>query len=327
MDKPMIYITRNIPRSIIEPYEDRFHFRMWTKADTPVPIDVLLTESKQADGIICMLTENLDGHFIQRNSHLKIIANNAVGYDNIDIDAAEKQQIIVTNTPDVLTHTTADLTFALLMVTARRIIEAHQVIQNDEWKYWSPYFLAGTDIHHRTVGIVGMGRIGEAVAQRAKGFDMKILYHNRSRDYEKEQSLQAEYVHFDELLRRSDFVVSLVPLTAETNRLFDHHAFRQMKSSAIFINASRGQVVDEDALFRALKEKEIRAAGLDVFAEEPIRSDHPLMTLDNVVCLPHIGSASIETRTNMLKLCLENIDGYFYGAGPKTAVTKKNDEQ
>lgn len=321
MSRPIIYITRKIPSSIIKPYEDRFHFRMWTEDDTPVPKDILWKECKHADGMISMLTENLNREFLRSHPHIQIIANNAVGYDNIDIDIARKQQTVVTNTPDVLTETTADLTFALLMVTARRIIEAHQVIENDEWKQWSPYFLAGTDVYDQTIGIVGMGRIGEAVARRAKGFNMKILYHNRFRNEAKEEVLQAEYTEFNELLQRADFVVSLVHLTAETFHLFDAEAFQKMKRSAIFINASRGQVVDEHALYNALKDKQIHAAGLDVFAEEPIRRNHPLRTLKNAVCLPHIGSASMQTRTNMLKLCVENIDGYFYGDGPKTAVT------
>lgn len=293
---------------------------MWEQEDIPVPREVLKQEISHADGLLCLLTDQIDDDLLAGAPQLKIIANMAVGYDNIDIEAAKRRQIIVTNTPDVLTETTADLTFALLMATARRLIEAYDYIKEDHWQHWSPFLLAGTDIHHKTLGIVGMGRIGEAVAQRAMGFNMKILYHNRSRKLEVEQKLGATYVTFEQLLKEADFVVCLVPLTEETKYLFDAKAFRLMKSSAIFVNASRGQTVNEADLIEALRTKQIAGAGLDVFAEEPIRSDHPLMHIKEVVCLPHIGSASMETRQRMIELCIDNLVGYFQGTGVKTPV-------
>ncbi|PAV28741.1 D-glycerate dehydrogenase [Virgibacillus profundi] len=320
MSKPIIYITRRIPDEIIEPYRETIDFRMWKKEDQPVPRDILLEEVAQADGLLCMLSDKIDKELLSKASKLKIAANLAVGFDNIDIEAAKQQEIIITNTPDVLTETTADLGFALLMATARRIVEAEKYIQKDQWKNWSPYLLAGTDVHHKTIGIVGMGRIGEAIARRAKGFGMSILYHNRTRKYDSESELGATYVGFDQLLDKADFVVSVVPFTNETNKLFDQSAFSKMKSTAIFINISRGAVVDEDSLLEALKTKQIKAAGLDVFEAEPIRKSHPLLMLDNVVCLPHIGSASEETRTAMLQLCLDNITSVLQGKEPKTAV-------
>ena len=320
MGKPNIYITRKIPEYLLEPFKARLNITMWTSESKPVPKDILYEEAKKADGLLCLLTEKIDQAFCQHASHLKIIANMAVGYDNIDLEVAKNNNIIVTNTPDVLTETTADLTFALLMATARRLIEATNYIYNDQWGEWSPFMLAGSDIHHKTIGIVGMGRIGEAVAKRAKGFNMDILYHNRSRNLEVEKELNATYVSFEDLLKESDFVVSLVPLSEATVDMFDKKAFQTMKSSGIFINASRGGVVDEDALFEALDKKVIRAAGLDVFKQEPISSTHPLTNLTNVVLLPHIGSASVATRENMLKLCLENIDLVFQGKQPKTPV-------
>lgn len=320
LQKPIIYITRQIPTNILEPYTSQFQFRMWDKENIPVTRDVLRKEIRDADGLLCLLTERIDETLLIEAKRLKIIANMAVGYDNIDVDAARRRNIIVTNTPDVLTETTADLTFALLMATARRIIEANNYIKEDKWGDWSPFLLAGTDIHHKTIGIVGMGRIGEAVARRAKGFGMNILYHNRSRKLEVEQELDATFVSLDELLGKSDFVVSLVPLTDKTRHLFNKQTFQKMKRTAIFINVSRGQTVDEEALVEALQTKEISAAGLDVFSHEPIKSDHPLVQLDNAVCLPHIGSASHETRVNMLKLCIENIASYFDGTGVKTPV-------
>src|SRR5690625_917520 len=241
-------------------------------------------------------------------------------YGNINIAEATQKRIIVTHTHEVLTETTADLTFALLMATARRLIEESDYIREDKWGPWSPFQLAGADVHHKTIGIVGMGRIGEAVAKRAKGFGMSILYYNRSRKYEAENTLGAVYTEFDTLLEKADFVVSLAPLTAETKHVFNEQAFQKMKKSAIFINASRGGTMDERALYKALQEKEITAAGLDVFEKEPIHSDHPLVNLDNVVCLPHIGSASMETRVGMFNLCLDNIALFFDGDKPKTPV-------
>ncbi|UJL45184.1 D-glycerate dehydrogenase [Virgibacillus sp. NKC19-16] len=320
MTKPYIYITRKIPDEIINPYVEQFDFKMWEKADEPVPRDILLEEAKRADGLLCMLSENIDKELLNIAPQLKIVANLAVGYDNIAVDEAKERGITITNTPDVLTETTADLTFALLMATARRIVEADTYIQKDLWRNWAPYLLAGSDIHHKTIGIVGMGRIGEAVARRAKGFGMSILYHNRSRHVEAEKELQATYADFKELLTTSDFVVSLIPLSKDTNQLFDRDVFDKMKSSAIFINASRGATVDEEALYDALRTNQIKAAGLDVFTEEPIRANHPLVQLDNTVCLPHIGSATEQTRTDMLNLCLDNIAAVFSGNAPKTPL-------
>lgn len=320
LEKQHIYITRKIPNELLQPYQEQFHFSMWEKESEPVPREVLLEKVEHVTGILCLLTDQIDEEVFNKAKHLQLVANMAVGYDNIDVEAAKARQVIVTNTPDVLTETTADLTFALLMATARRIVEANEFIKKDEWKDWSPFLLAGSDIHHQTIGIVGMGRIGEAVARRAKGFGMNILYYNRSRKTEAEQELDATYVSFEKLLTEADFVVCLTPLTPATHQIFNKQAFEKMKQSAIFINASRGMTMDEQALYEALKAGEIKAAGLDVFATEPIRASHPLLELDNVVCLPHIGSASVATRENMIKLCLENLSSYFNGHGAKTPV-------
>lgn len=319
--KPIIYVTRRIPDYLLDPYRNKFQFRMWDQTDIPVPKDILYEEALKADGIVCLLTETIDYDFLHHANHLKIIANMAVGYDNVDVEAAEKFNVIVTNTPDVLTETTADLTFALIMATARRLVESSQFIYENRWGDWSPFQLAGTDIFNKTIGIVGMGRIGSAVAKRAKGFNMKVLYHNRSRNEHVEKELDATYVSFEDLLKRADFVVSLLPLSAATEKKFDYNAFAMMKETAIFINASRGGVVDENALYDALRLNQIKAAGLDVFAEEPINASHPFTTLKNIVLTPHIGSATKETREKMLTLCLDNIEQTFDGQGPITPVT------
>lgn len=319
--QPIVYVTRKLPDEALKALSEVATVKMWEKDDVPVPRDVLLQEAKEATALLTMLTERVDEELFEACKQLKIVANMAVGYDNIDVSAAQKHNVIVTNTPDVLTDTTADLTFALLMATARRLMEATDYIKRDEWTTWSPFQLAGHDIHHKTLGIVGMGRIGEAVAKRATGFDMEILYHNRSRRPSAEEKYGATYCSFDELLAKSDFVVCLAPLTEETKHLFNEVAFKQMKPSAVFINASRGALVDEAALYEALKNGEIARAGLDVFEQEPIRSNHPLVHLPNVVALPHIGSASFETRMKMATLAAENIATYIESGKAITPVT------
>lgn len=320
--KPYIFITRKLPEHIISKLQDHYTIGMWDKEDIPVPRTVLLEEAKKAEALLTMLSDPIDQEVIDAGENLKVIANLAVGFDNIDLARATARGIAVCNTPEVLTDTTADLTFGLLMATARRLIEAAEYVKEGKWQSWSPLLLAGHDIHHKTIGIVGMGKIGETVAKRATGFDMEILYHNRSRKPEVEQALGAKYASFDELVKRSDFIVCLTPLTNETRNLFTADVFASMKRSAIFINASRGPVVDEEALIAALENGIIAGAGLDVFTVEPISADHPLLTLPNVVALPHIGSSSVETRETMMELCLENIHAVLTGHTPKTLVNK-----
>lgn len=319
--KRNIYITRRIPDYLLTPYREKFNFRMWDKEKVPVSKDVFYEESLKADGILCLLTESIDYDYLAHANHLKVIANMAVGYDNVDVAAAEQFDVVVTNTPDVLTETTADLTFSLLMATARRLMESSQYIYDNRWGDWSPFQFAGTDIYNKTLGIVGMGRIGTAVARRASGFNMNVLYHNRSRNEEVEGELGVSYTSFENLLAESDFVVSLLPLSEATEKKFNREAFELMKDTGIFINVSRGGVVDETALYEALRTGEIQAAGLDVFTEEPIDSTHPFTSLNNVVLTPHIGSATKETREKMLRLCLDNLEETFYGKGPLTPIT------
>ncbi len=321
MGKPYVFITRKLPDEVIEPFLEEFEVDMWPHEGIPVDSETLYSEAEKADGLLTMLTDPIDESVIDRGKRLKIIANMAVGYDNINVSYAEKKGVIITNTPDVLTETTADLTFALLMATARRIVEAEQFIRENKWENWSPLLLAGKDIHHKTIGIVGMGRIGQEVARRAKGFSMNILYHNRSRKPEIEKELGASYSSFEELLQESDYVVCLTPLTPDTKGLFNAKAFKLMKRDGMFINVSRGATCDEHALFEALSSGEIAAAGLDVFEKEPISADHPLLTLPNVVALPHIGSSSKETRISMIQLCLDNLSLVLKGKSPKTRVS------
>ncbi|MFY4775539.1 2-hydroxyacid dehydrogenase [Metabacillus sp. RGM 3146] len=323
MKKPFVYITRSLPDEQVKQLSEIAIVEMWEKEEEPCPRNVLLEKAKQADALLTMLSDQVDQELLNAAENLKVISNLAVGYDNIDLKYASSKDIIVCNTPDVLTDTTADLAFALLMAAARRVVEAADYIKEGKWKGWSPLQLAGIDLHHKTIGIVGMGKIGSAVAKRAKGFDMKVLYHNRSRNEEAEQAVHAEYLDLEDLLAQSDFVVCLTPLTEQTKELFTYDRFKQMKRTAIFVNVSRGAVVIEGDLLRALEEGMIAGAGLDVFVKEPIEADHPLLKLQSVTALPHIGSATGETRRKMMDLCCKNIALVLKGDKPYTQVQLK----
>lgn len=305
--KPKVLITRKISREIVEKIEAVCSVEMWEEEEIQIPREVLEKKIVDMEGLFCLLTETVDSDLLDKAKKLKVVSNMAVGYNNIDIEAAKQRGITVTNTPGVLTETTADLTFALLMATSRRLIEASRCLHNGEWKTWSPMQLTGQDIFGATMGIIGMGRIGEAVAKRAKGFNMELLYHNRSRKPEVESNLGVQYLELDELLQQSDFVVVMTPYTKETVNLIAERELSLMKKSAILINTARGGIVNEEALYRALKNNEIWAAGLDVFETEPVSLDNPLLSLPNVVALPHIGSASIKTRLKMAELAADNL--------------------
>ncbi|PYZ92921.1 D-glycerate dehydrogenase [Salipaludibacillus keqinensis] len=320
MSKPFVFVTRQVPEVSLTALKEMAEVEVWPEKETPVPREILLKKAEKAVGLYTMLTDSIDEELLNRAANLKVIANLAVGFDNIDVDMASEKGIAVCNTPEVLSDTTADLTFALLMATSRRIVEAAQYIKEGKWNNWAPLLLAGTDIHHKTIGILGMGRIGSAVAKRATGFEMEILYHNRSHNEKAEKELGATFVSFDELIERSDYVVCLAPMTDDTKDLFTYDVFEKMKRSAIFINASRGGIVVEEDLIKALKEEKIAGAGLDVFRQEPITTDHPLLSLSNVVALPHIGSASIETRLAMAALASRNIVNVIKGDRPEAIV-------
>lgn len=318
--KPKVYITRKIPAEIVSKLTSYFNVTMWEEENEPVPREVLEREIKEVDGLYCLLTEKIDADLMERAKKLKVISTMAVGYNNIDVQAATDRGIIVTNTPGVLTETTADLTFALLMTTSRRLMEASNFLRNGEWKTWSPMLLSGQDVHNSTIGIIGFGNIGQAVARRAKGFNMEVLYYNRSRKIDAEKEIGATFVDKEKLLRDSDFICVLTPFTNETKHLIDKEELSLMKKTSILINTSRGEVVNEEALYEALKSGQIWAAGLDVFQQEPIPLDHPLLTLSNVVTLPHIGSASIQTRMAMANLAAQNLIEGLHGKNLKYTI-------
>ena len=285
----------------------------------------LVQKIRGVDGLICLLTDTVDKEVIDSNSGLKAIANVAAGFDNIDVAAATERGVMVTNTPGVLTETTADLAFALLISAARRIVEADTFTRERNFKGWElvqPHL--GTDVYGKTLGIVGMGRVGMALTKRAsQGFDMNILYWDPRSNKKAEEELDAQFVSFDVLLERSDFISIHVPLTEETRHLFGATEFKKMKQSAYLINTSRGPVVDEAALAKALRKGKIRGAGIDVYEEEPRVHPELLELKQNVVLTPHIGSASLATRTKMAVMAAQNMVAALQGSKPPNLVNKQ----
>ncbi len=318
--KQIVYITRKLPEEVVAPLREKFTVRMWEEEEIVVPKEILLEEAKSAHALWTTITDQITREVMENAPNLKVVSNFAVGFNNIDIKAAKELGITVTNTPNVLTETTADLAFALLLASGRRITEAEAMLRGGKWTSWSPMQLTGMDVFGATLGIVGMGRIGEAVAKRARGFEMNILYHNRTRKMDTEEMYGYEYVDLDDLLKRADFVLILAPLTEKTKNLIAKRELSLMKETAVLVNASRGGIVNEQDLYEALKAGEIWSAGLDVFETEPVSVDHPLLTLPNVTALPHIGSASIQTRLAMMKLNERAIGDVLEGRVPNHIV-------
>jgi lactate dehydrogenase-like 2-hydroxyacid dehydrogenase len=302
-----VFVTRQIFPEALDAIRKKAQVDLW-EDELPPPRQTLLEKIKGVDGVLCLLTEVVDAEFMDAaGSQLKVISQIAVGYNNIDVAEATRRGIPVGYTPDVLTQTTADFTFALLMASARRIPEGYKFVQAGKWRTWHPLHFLGQDIYGATLGIVGMGRIGFEVARRATGFNMRILYYDAARKPELERQLQMTFVDMDTLLRGSDFVTLHTNLTKETHHLMSDAQFSKMKKTAIVINAARGPVVDPRALYRALKEGKIGGAALDVTEPEPIPTDDPLLKLDNCLIVPHIASASVATRREMSRLAAQNL--------------------
>jgi lactate dehydrogenase-like 2-hydroxyacid dehydrogenase len=304
--KPKVYVTRKVPQAGIDLLRESCEVEVW-EGELPVPREVLLEKVRDTEGLYCLLTERVDEELLDAAPRLRVVSNMAVGYDNIDVAACTARGIPVGHTPGVLTDTTADLTFALLLAAARRLVEGVDYVRAGKWKTWGPTLLLGQDVHGATLGIIGLGRIGQAVARRARGFDMRILYHDIRRIPEAEATLGATYVELDTLLAESDFVTLHVTLTEATYHLIGREELRKMKPTAVLVNASRGGVVDPQALYEALRDGEIGYAALDVTEPEPIPPDHPLLSLPNCIIVPHIGSASVATRTKMAVMAAENL--------------------
>jgi glyoxylate reductase len=321
LPKPKVYITRQLFPEAIKILEKVAQVDVFEGEDDPVPRDLLLKKVEKIDGLLPMLTDNINAELMDRAKNLKVVSNYAVGYNNIDVDAATERGIMVTNTPDVLTDTTADTAFVLLMAISRRLVEVDKYVRDGRWvKAWGPKMLLGSDVTGKTLGIIGIGRIGSALVPRARGFRMRVLYNDMMRSPEKEKSLGIEYRKFDELLRESDYVSVHVPLTAETQHLIGERELSLMKPTAYLINTSRGSVVDEKALYEALKNRVIAGAALDVHEKEPVAMDDPLLGLDNIIMAPHIGSATVETRIAMAVRAATNLSSALRGERPKDLV-------
>ena len=317
--KPRVFVTRQLPGDAIDRLRREAEVDLWTE-DSPPPREQLLRAVEEVDGLLCLLTDTIDAPLLAAASRLRVVSIMAAGYDNIDVEAATQRSVIVTNTPGVLTETTADFTFALLLAAARRIAEGERAVREGRWTAWSPSFLLGRDLHGATLGIVGLGQIGRAMARRARGFNMRLLYHSRTRKPDAEQELGIAYATFDELLTESDFVSIHVPLTPETHHLFNNAAFERMKPTAVLVNTSRGPVVDEAALHRALETKQIAAAASDVAETEPLPKQDPLLRLPNFLITPHIASASVATRGRMAEMAVENLLAALAGKSPPNCV-------
>jgi glyoxylate reductase len=314
-----VLVTREIPEAGLRPLED---FDVTVLSERPPERGELLEAARGIDGVLSTLTEKVDAEFMNAaGENLKVVANMAVGYDNIDVMIANERGIVVTNTPDVLDETTADTAFMLLLAAARRLGEGERIVRDGRWETWGPKMLLGPDVWGKKLGILGFGRIGQALARRARGFDMEILYAGRSRKEEAERELGARYLELDDLLEECDFLSIHTPLTEETKHLIGAEELERMKPEAVLVNTSRGPVVNEAALAEALTEKRIFAAGLDVYEEEP--ELHPkLLELENVVLAPHIGSASFETRDKMATMAGEDLQAVLRGEQPKNPVSQ-----
>jgi len=314
-----ILITDIIPEVGVNLLKEHYDVTM-NSSGNGLTKEEMIASFNQYDGIVTSLTNSIDQEVIEACPNVKIMANYAVGYNNVDIESAVKRGLIVTNTPDVLSDTTAETAWSLLFAVSRRIVEADKYVREGNWKKFSSNLFLGRDIFNKTLGIVGAGSIGRRFAEKARGYHMTILYYNRHRDFEFEKQYNAKYVALEELLSESDFVSLHVPLNEETHHLIGEEELLLMKESAILINTARGAVIDQEALIKVLEEKKIYGAGLDVFEDEP-NVPEALMALDNVVLLPHIGSSSTETRDRMSELVAHNIINVLEGRAPMTPVT------
>jgi glyoxylate reductase len=314
-----VLVTREIPEAGLRPLED---FDVTVLSERPPERGELLEAARGIDGVLSTLTEKIDAEFMNAaDEDLKVVANMAVGYDNVDVATANERGIVVTNTPDVLDETTADTAFMLLLAAARRLGEGERIVRSGRWEAWGPKMLTGPDVWGKKLGVVGFGRIGQALARRARGFDMEILYSGRSRREEAEKEFDARYLELDELLEECDFLSLHTPLTEETTHLIGAAELERMKPEAVLVNTSRGPVVDESALAEALAERRLFAAGLDVYENEP--EVHPrLLELENVVLAPHIGSASFETRDKMAAMAGEDLRAVLRGEQPRNPVNE-----
>ena len=307
MNKQKIFITRNIGQEALDILNPEYDLDIWKK-DTPPPYEILMQKAGIIDGIVTMLTDPIDRNFILKSvPKLKVISQMAVGFDNIDVKTATENKIPVGNTPGVLTETTADFTWALLLSIARRVTEANAEVHHGIWKPWGPFVFTGREIYGSSLGIIGFGRIGQAVAKRAMGFNMKIYYRGPRRNEVAEKMTGAEYLPLDDLLAASDFITLHTYLSPSTYHLINADTLKKVKTGAVIINTARGGIIDLDALLSALQSGKVAAAALDVTEPEPIPADHRLLSMPNVIITPHIASSSQQTRKKMATMVAENV--------------------
>lgn len=316
--KKVFVASNKLPGKIIDELRDKFEVKTFERDELPTNAEII-EGARDACAILSTVSNRIDREIIDNCPDVTVISNYGVGYENIDVSYATGKGILVTNTPDVLTETTADLAWALMFAVARRVVEGDKLVRRGEFKRWAPNFLLGTDVHGKTLGIYGMGRIGSSVARRSTGFGMKVIYNSRRRNLRAEEEIGCSFVEFEGLLGESDFVVVTVPLTEETRGRFGLREFESMKNDAILVNISRGPIVKEKELAEALLKGFIWGAGLDVYENEP-EVEKELLKLNNVVLLPHVGSASLETRVKMSELAVANMLAALNGEIPKNLV-------
>lgn len=319
MAKPKVFVTRLIPEEGLSMVRDATDMTLW-EDELPPPRDVLLRQVREIDGLLSLLTDKIDAELLDSNPHLKVVSNFAVGFDNVDVPAATARGVPIGNTPGVLTDTTADLAFTLMMTAARRIQESIDYVRAGKWKTWGPKLLMGQDIHGATLGIIGFGRIGQGMAARAAGFGMRVLYYDVYRREDLEPSMGVTYTDLDSLLRQADFVTIHTDLNETTRHMMNAAAFAKMKPTAIVVNTARGPIVDPDALYEALKSGQIGGAALDVTEPEPLPVSSPLLTLPNCIVVPHIASASVVTRGKMAQMAAANLIAGLRGEKLPTCV-------
>jgi glyoxylate reductase len=306
MAKPRVFVTRLIPEEGLHLVRDACEMDLW-EDELPPSYNVLLERARDCDGVLSLLTDRIDSNFLDLCPEVRVVSNFAVGFDNIDIPAATKRGVLVGNTPGVLTETTADHAFALLMAAARRIPEGIAYVRAGKWQTWGPLLLLGNDVHHSTLGLIGLGRIGVEMAKRARGFDMRVMYTDVIRREDLEASLGLEFRPFTDVISQADFISIHTPLTQETHSLLGSAEFQQMKPTAIVINTARGPIIDTPALVEALQNGTIAGAALDVTDPEPLPADHPLVQMSNCIVVPHIASASQRARARMAEIAAHNL--------------------
>jgi glyoxylate reductase len=320
--KSRVFVTRHLPGDALKLLAEHCDVAVW-EGELPPPREELARRAAASDGILTLLTDRIDADLLDLAPRLLVISNMATGFDNINVAAASSRHVLVTRTPGVLSETTAEFTIALMFAAARRVVEADQQARAGEWKTWGPEVLLGQDLAGGTLGIIGMGGIGEQVARRARALGMHLVYHSRTRKATLERRYRMEFLALDELLRVSDFVSLHAPLTTETRHLIDVRTLRLMKPTAVLVNTARGPLVDQAALHQALVQGVIAYGALDVTDPEPMPADDPLLTLPNVIVTPHIASASVATRSRMALLAAQNLVHALGGRVPKHAVNRE----